>query len=93
MKKFITIILAITSLLVLFMGGFNLQNKNKTAYMVEGFCELEGGKLHFYFDNQEFVWTLGAGDKIPSRPQVRLKMESNGTPEYSDDKILNYWER
>jgi hypothetical protein len=93
MKKFIAVVLAITALLVLFMGGFSLYNKNKTAYIAEGLCELEGGELHFYFDNQEFVWTLGAGDKIPSHPQVRLKMESNGTPEYNDDEILNYWER
>lgn len=93
MKKFIAIVLAITTIVVILMGCINLYSKNKTTYVAEGFYELQGRELHFFFDGQEFVWELSAGDKIPSVPQVRLIMEGNGTSEYSDDEILSYWER
>ena len=93
MKKFTATVLVLTAIAILLMGCVNLYNKNKTTYVAEGFYELIDGELHFYFDGQEFVWELGAGDKIPKNPQVRLIMEGNGTPEYSDDEILSYWER
>jgi len=93
MKKFIAIILVITTLLVAGMGIHKVAEINKTRYVANAICEQRDGELHFFFDDQEFVWELGAGDKIPSHPQVRLKIESNGTPEYNDDEILNYWER
>lgn len=93
MKKFTAIVLVLTAIAVLLMGCVNFYNKNKTTYVAEALYELQGGELHFFFDGQEFVWELGAGDKIPNVPQVRLIMEGNGTPEYSDDEILSYWEQ
>jgi len=93
MKKITAIILIFASIIIIIAGGISLYNKNKTTYVAEGFFELKNGELHFFFDGQEFVWELGAGDKIPNVPQVRLIMEGNGTSEYSDDKILSYWER
>lgn len=65
-------------------------NTNKTRYYAEAICEQEGGELHFYFGNQEFVWTLDAGDKIPSEKICVLVMESNGTDSYADDEIISY---
>ena len=89
MKKFIAVVLAITSMLVFMMGALKLAEINKNRYYANAICEQEGGELHFYFDNQEFVWVLGEGDKIPGR-NVVLVIESNGTDEYSDDEIINY---
>lgn len=93
MKKFVAIVLVITSLLVLMMGALKVAEINKNRYYANAICEQEGGELHFYFSNQEFVWELGAGDRIPKVSTVRLLMESNGTEEYADDIIINYWER
>lgn len=89
MKKFVAVVLVITSLLVLIMGASKVAEINKNRYYANAICEQEGGELHFYFSNQEFVWELGEGDKIPGR-NVVLVMESNGTDEYSDDEIINY---
>jgi len=89
MKKFVAVVLVITSLLVLMMGAFKVAEINKNRYYANAICEQKGGELHFYFDNQEFIWVLGEGDKIPGR-NVVLVMESNGTDEYSDDEIINY---
>ena len=93
MKKFVAVVLIITSLLVLMMGAFHVMKINKTRYAANAICEQQGGELHFFFDGQEFVWELGAGDRIPKVSTVRLTMESNGTDEYADDEIINYWER
>ncbi|MBQ9213731.1 MAG: hypothetical protein IJ150_07315 [Bacteroidales bacterium] len=93
MKKFVAIVLVITSLLVLTMGVFQIMKINKTRYAANAICKQQGGGLHFFFDGQEFVWELGAGDRIPKVSTVRLTMESNGTDEYADDVIINYWER
>jgi len=93
MKKFIAIVLVITALLVAGMGIHKIAQINKTRYTANAICEQQGGELHFFFDGQEFVWELGAGDRIPKVSTVRLTMESNGTDEYADDEIINYWER
>ena len=85
MKKFIAIILVITILLVAGLGTHKTAEINKTRYTANAICEQQGGELHFFFDGQEFVWELGAGDRIPKVSTVRLTMESNGTDEYADD--------
>ena len=61
MKKFIAIVLVITTLLVAGMGIHKIAQINKTRYTANA--------------------------------TVRLTMESNGTDEYADDEIINYWER
>ena len=93
MKRIIAIILVITTLLAAGMGIYKIAEINKTRYTANAICEQQGGELHFFFDGQEFVWELGAGDRIPKVSTVRLTMESNGTNEYADDEIINYWER
>ena len=93
MKKFIAIVLIITALLIAVMGFSKMAEINKTRYTANAICEQQGEELHFFFDGQEFVWELGAGDRVPKVSTVRLTMESNGTDEYADDEIIGYWER
>ena len=93
MKKFVAIVLIITALLIAIMECSKMAEINKTRYTANAICEQQNGELHFYFKGQEFVWKLGAGDRIPKVSTVRLTMESNGTDEYADDEIIDYWER
>jgi len=77
-------------LVIVFCLVFHAAKINKTRYYAEAVCEQEGDELHFYFENQEFVWHLGAGDKIPNKKICLLVMESNNTSTYTDDEIISY---
>ena len=88
---FIKRCIVLFSFLIIIICLFShVANINKTRYYAEAICEQKGGELHFYFDNQEFVWILGAGDKIPNQKLCLLVMESNGTSTYADDEIISY---
>ena len=90
MKKFVAIVIAITVALCGVMA-IHAAKVNKTRYYVEAYCEQNGGELVFTFCGQDFVWELGAGDKIPNGHHVVLLMENNGTEGFlQDDTILNY---
>ena len=94
MKKFIVIVLVITVLLVSFFGLFHLGKVNQNRYYTKAWCEFESenAELVFTFDDNDFVWALDKGDKIPTTDKVVLVMDSNGTEEYSDDIIISYSE-
>jgi len=94
MKKFISVVLIATVLLVSFFGLFHLGKTNQNRYYAKAWCEFESenAKLVFTFDDNDFVWMLDKGDKIPTTDKVILVMDSNGTEEYSDDIIIDYSE-
>lgn len=94
MKKFIIIVLVITVLLVSFFGLFHLSKANQNRYYAKAWCEFESenAELIFTFDDNDFVWALDKGDKIPTTDKVILVVDSNGTEEYSDDIIISYSE-
>lgn len=90
MKKFVAIVIAITVILCGVMITHTAK-VNKTRYYAEAYCEQDGGELVFTFCGHDFVWELGAGDKIPNDNRVVLLMENNGTEGFlQDDTILNY---
>jgi len=90
MKK----IIAVLMIVVLSVAGIGLAKVakvNKTRYWVEAYCEYENGELVFTFCDNDFVWVLGEGDKIPSGHHVVLLMENNGTEGFlQDDEIISY---
>ena len=90
MKK----IVIFTMIIALLLGGIGLAHAakvNKNRYYIEAHCEQNGGELVFTFYGEEFVWTLGAGDKIPADNIVLLLMDNNGTKGMvEDDVIINY---
>ena len=90
MKKFVAIVILVTVILCAVMGA-HAAKVNKNRYYVEAYCEQDGGELVFTFYGNEFVWTLGAGDKIPTENNVLLLMDNSGTEGYLvDDVIINY---
>ena len=90
MKKFVAIVILVSVILCAVMGA-HAAKVNKNRYWVEAYCEQDGGELVFTFCGEEFVWTLGAGDKIPADNIVLLLMDNNGTVGMlEDDAIISY---
>ena len=91
MKEIIYTVIAIVLLVAIIFSMGKIAAVNKTRYWVEAYCEQNGDELVFTFCGQDFVWKLGAGDKIPNGHHVVLLMENNGTEGFlQDDTILNY---
>lgn len=91
MKKFTAVVLIITALLVAVMSISKIAETNKTRYWVEAYCEYENGELVFTFCDNDFVWVLGEGDKIPKGHHVVLLVDNNGTEGFlQDDEIISY---
>ena len=90
MKKIIAALMIVV-LLVAGIGLVKVAKVNKTRYWVEAYCEYENGELIFTFCGNNFVWTLGEGDRIPKGHHVVLLMENNGTEGFlQDDEIISY---
>ena len=90
MKKFVAIVILVSVILCAVMGA-HAAKVNQNRYYVEAYCEQDGGELVFTFYGNEFVWVLGAGDKIPTDNIVVLLMDNNGTVGMlEDDAIINY---
>ena len=91
MKEIIYTVIAIVLLVAIIFGMGKVAAVNKNRYYVEAYCEQDGGELVFTFYGNEFVWALGAGDKIPADNIVLLLMDNNGTVGMlEDDAIINY---
>ena len=90
MKKIFAIVILVSIILCVVMGA-HAAKINKNRYWVEAYCEQDGGDLVFTFCGEEFAWTLGAGDKIPTNNIVLLLMDNNGTVGMlEDDAIISY---
>lgn len=90
MKKFIAIVL----LAIVIYGGvlmFYAAKTNENRYRVDAYCEQNGGELIFTYCGQDFVWSLAAGDRIPTDNHVILLVDNNGTKGFlEDDFIIDY---
>ena len=90
MKKIIACVLALA---IIFALGFlfgKTAEQNKTRYYAEAEAEIDGNEIHFFFNDNEFIWTLGENEKAPRKTHFVLVMESNGTDTYADDEIIEY---
>ena len=90
-RKIAAILISIVILMQLIMVCVKVAETNKNRYYVDAYCEYENGELIFTFYDNDFIWTLGKGDKIPTDNFVLLVMDNNGTENFlQDDVIISY---